>query len=223
MVQRMVLEQELNVNRTQMSQIRIFNSLLKNNTYKNVLEIGCNKGIWTYIFSEHFENVILSDISNHCQVDDLINKGLNPIFIKADGSRLPFKSNIFDLVFSIDVIEHVIDDTSCFNEHVRVCKDGGTVIIGTPNLNRITNRMRKAIGRLKFPEKLGVDIYGDIIHIREYCLNDLYTILTSLKNIADFEITPCQLTIGVNMGVSSFPTYFNKFCQFWFVKIKKKI
>ena len=55
--------------------------------------------------------------------------------IKASGFSLPFKDEIFDVVYSEGVIEHFPIDESqgMITEHVRVCRGGGLVIISVPN------------------------------------------------------------------------------------------
>jgi len=42
------------------------------------------------------------------------------------------KQKHFDLVFALDVIEHVDDDKTSVNEMYRVCKSNGNVFITVP-------------------------------------------------------------------------------------------
>ena len=51
-----------------------------------------------------------------------------------DVRRLPFQSNMFDLVFSLGVVEHFPETDEAIREHFRVAKPGGTVIVTTPRL-----------------------------------------------------------------------------------------
>jgi ubiquinone/menaquinone biosynthesis C-methylase UbiE len=46
--------------------------------------------------------------------------------------QLPFHDNTFDLIYSIDVIEHLECPLSALQEYQRVCKKGGHVFIQTP-------------------------------------------------------------------------------------------
>ena len=54
-------------------------------------------------------------------------------YMRADGLRLPFKSAVFDVVFAIEVIEHVPDERRLINEAVRVLRPRGRLILTTPN------------------------------------------------------------------------------------------
>jgi len=47
---------------------------------------------------------------------------------------LPFQTGVFDVVVSWMVVEHLDKPEACFKELNRVCKDGGFVILATPNV-----------------------------------------------------------------------------------------
>lgn len=51
----------------------------------------------------------------------------------AVGEALPFAANLFDLVLSNEVIEHVADDARYAAEMVRVVRPGGRIIVFCPN------------------------------------------------------------------------------------------
>jgi SAM-dependent methyltransferase len=51
----------------------------------------------------------------------------------APGERLPFPDGSFDIVFTHEVLEHVIDDAQMVAEMVRVCRVGGRVVTFCPN------------------------------------------------------------------------------------------
>jgi SAM-dependent methyltransferase len=51
----------------------------------------------------------------------------------AAAEKLPYLSNIFDLVLSHEVLEHVQDDQQAVNEMIRVLKPGGRLILFVPN------------------------------------------------------------------------------------------
>ncbi|HUO05038.1 MAG TPA: glycosyltransferase [Candidatus Binataceae bacterium] len=53
--------------------------------------------------------------------------------VNASSFALPFKSGIFDCVISSQVIEHIPYDEVLFREMRRVLRDGGTLILGTPD------------------------------------------------------------------------------------------
>jgi len=61
--------------------------------------------------------------------------------IKASVDRIPFKSGLFDLVVSIDVLYHrwVKNDTKPLREFIRVIKPGGILILRVPALAWLSN------------------------------------------------------------------------------------
>jgi len=88
------------------------------------LDIGCHDGYWLSTL----------DIPGKIGVD------LHPIpgapgvsFVKADGTRLPFRQGTFDAVSALDVIEHVAEDGILAEEICRVLKPGGTILLSTPS------------------------------------------------------------------------------------------
>ena len=79
----------------------------------DVLEIGCGDGHLSTILSDHFNNVISTDINPREDIKDVI---------VADAQYLPFTSNTFDAIFSSNVLEHIDDLSKCLNELHRVSK-----------------------------------------------------------------------------------------------------
>jgi SAM-dependent methyltransferase len=55
--------------------------------------------------------------------------------------RLPFDDASFDVVISMEGVEHVINQTSLINELVRVAKPRGTICISTPNVSNFWSRL----------------------------------------------------------------------------------
>jgi SAM-dependent methyltransferase len=49
-----------------------------------------------------------------------------------DGLRLPFRDDRFDLIYALDVLEHVEDEGQFARELMRVLKPGGRLILTTP-------------------------------------------------------------------------------------------
>jgi len=100
-------------------------------TAKKILDLGCGEGMRLGNLKTSGEKVGV-DIS-----DFAINKARNKYpkakFIKTDIERLPLKSNSFDLVYSMFVIEHVAAPEKVLKEAVRVLRKSGTLILGAPN------------------------------------------------------------------------------------------
>ena len=54
--------------------------------------------------------------------------------VVGDLRELPFRSNIFSIIISFMVVEHLGDPAACFGEFHRICKPDGVAVITTPNL-----------------------------------------------------------------------------------------
>ena len=66
-------------------------------------------------------------------------RGLDSVTL-GDASALPYQDERFDLVTSIDVLEHVDDDVSALRETYRVCRKGGMLIATVPAFNFLWSR-----------------------------------------------------------------------------------
>jgi SAM-dependent methyltransferase len=58
------------------------------------------------------------------------------------GGRLPYEDATFDVVCSLEVIEHVEDQFAFTRELNRVLRPGGIAIISTPNVLNLNSRLR---------------------------------------------------------------------------------
>lgn len=62
------------------------------------------------------------------------------------GEPLPFDSRRFDVVYAGEIIEHLFDTAAFVAELARVTRPGGTVIVTTPNLAHLPDRLRLLLG-----------------------------------------------------------------------------
>jgi SAM-dependent methyltransferase len=75
-----------------------------------VLDVGCGIGRWTKIISNK-NSVVGVDISRFMiKMAKDSCKGENCSFLVADASFLPFKDKVFDLVVSITVLQHILEE-----------------------------------------------------------------------------------------------------------------
>jgi SAM-dependent methyltransferase len=82
-----------------------------------ILDNGCG------LRSVYYDNVVNFEIVDYPTTDVL---GI--------GEKLPFKSEVFDAVFSLAVLEHVKNPFECAKEITRVLKPGGTLYVAVPFL-----------------------------------------------------------------------------------------
>ncbi len=130
------------------------------------LEIGCSNGFNSCLLSYKFRRIIATDLfkqdfKTHTQAL-LDSKKLleslditNCSILSCSGEELPFKDGTFDVVFSLNTLEHIPDRKKTAQEMNRVLKKGGLAIIVVPSfLDRIfyplvyyRDMLARAIGR----------------------------------------------------------------------------
>ncbi len=100
-----------------------------------VLDDGCGGGGMSVSFAEEADVVVGIDLSDrfaHAGTKLAEERQVTNIrFVQADGSRLPFPTDDFNLVFSHAVIEHVSDPGSYLREARRVLRPGGRMLLQT--------------------------------------------------------------------------------------------
>jgi SAM-dependent methyltransferase len=219
--ERELAEREEQKNKCQTGQVSTILSYIKQNKNGRLLEVGCGHGFFTKIIRPYSHYTVAIDIANG-MARSVLKMGV--YFIIADGCALPFKSNSFDCVFSVDVIEHVENDLFFLRESVRVLKAGGMLIIGTPNRQRLSAKLRRlCFIKSKYPLLLGSDpIYGNVIHVREYTKSGLMEIIQQVE-VDIVEIRGVYLGLLGNhpIGLEFPPKFLERYCQFWFVKARK--
>lgn len=92
----------------------------------SVLDIGCHDGY--YLSTLKARKKVGIDL-------EIVGKAHGIDFIIADGCSLPIENRTFDIVFALDVIEHVLDDRHFAESILRVVAPGGRLIVTTPSLN----------------------------------------------------------------------------------------
>jgi SAM-dependent methyltransferase len=95
-----------------------------------VLDIGCGIGMYTSQFRRYTPHA--TGVDSDLQVAAQARSRASLIAL-APAERLPFAGSSFDVVFSHEVIEHVVDDRLAAAEMVRVCAPGGRVVLYCPN------------------------------------------------------------------------------------------
>src|SRR5690606_13572805 len=94
-----------------------------------VLDLGAGAGI---VPQMNFKGLV----GQVCGVDLDPRVETNPILDEgrvADAGGIPYPDNMFDLVFSDNVVEHLDDPAEVFTEVARVLKPGGLFLFKTPN------------------------------------------------------------------------------------------
>lgn len=100
------------------------------NLHGRILDNGCGLGTYLKALSRYSQERYGLEVEMERAVKALPTAtGI----AQAVGERLPFANDVFDLVLSNEVIEHVGDDSLYAAEMVRVTRPGGQILIFCPN------------------------------------------------------------------------------------------
>jgi len=112
--------------------IRLFaiDSALRQVNYTRPLVIGCGQGDELRLLEA--APVVAFDLSRNA-VETAREMLPANAYLQADGMRLPFTDDSFDLVISSEVIEHILEPEKMLVDVARVLRPGGTLILTTPN------------------------------------------------------------------------------------------
>jgi len=117
--------------------------------FSSALDAGCGIGLNSLYLAQKFP----ASVVDACDLtpglvraavllrDDRKLKNVN--FFTADLTRLTAE-NKYDLIFCIDVIEHIVDDNAALRSFARALKDGGTLVLSTPQ-KRLNKRHIKGL------------------------------------------------------------------------------
>lgn len=98
---------------------------------QNILDFGCGTGVLQEQFEKRFNVKAFGIDTSKKAISYCQKRGLSRVKV-SDGSRIPFKSNSFDLITAIDVVEHLKDDLKGLEEIKRVLKKSGIAILLVP-------------------------------------------------------------------------------------------
>jgi len=91
-------------------------------------------------------------------------------------SPLKCPPNYFDLIIFSEVIEHLQGNPRLALRHLRDClAPGGRLLLTTPNLARLLNRVKLILGRAPVPEIGNPEWWGG--HMREYTFGEISNML----------------------------------------------
>ena len=108
-----------------------------------ILDHGCGSALTClYLSSLGYKNILGVDVNKNRKTDQL-NKIYKTIFQEKvdhffiyDGGNLPFEQNSFDIIYSLQVLEHVNPKwiNKYYSEEARVIKKNGTVYHQVPHI-----------------------------------------------------------------------------------------
>lgn len=125
-----------------------------------ILDAGCGAG-GTMEYLARYGSVQGIDISSQ-MVEHCRKTGMSAVC--ASVSELPFGDEEFDMVFCLDVLEHLPDEKTALKELIRVVRPGGVLVFTVPALTKLWGQH---------------DILNN--HYRRYNFGDLQKLLTDVN------------------------------------------
>lgn len=97
-----------------------------------LLDFGCGTGILQLEISKKYPNIDCFGIdTSKLAIEFCQQRGLEKVQLCSD-RKIPFKNHTFDIVTSLDVLEHIKDDIASLKEIKRVLKKSGLGIFLVP-------------------------------------------------------------------------------------------
>lgn len=98
---------------------------------KKALDVGCSEGAFLDYLSDKKINVQAIDIDENA-IEFCRERGYGDKVKYGSLLDIPYENETFDIVFLLDIVEHVKDDHKAVEEVSRVLKPAGTAVIIVP-------------------------------------------------------------------------------------------
>lgn len=102
-----------------------------------IVDIGSYDGFIPYKLKKIFPNLRITAVDiDKSGLQIAKERGLSTLY--SSGLELPIKNNLVDVVFCLDLLEHIEEENKLINEISRILKKNGKIILTTPMQNGIT-------------------------------------------------------------------------------------
>jgi SAM-dependent methyltransferase len=145
---------------------------------RRVLDVGCGAGTDLMRFARGGAVVSGVDISSSAiglAKANFAQQGLGADLREADGERLPFADDTFDLVYAHGVVQYTTDDRALVAECRRVLKPGGTAVFQVYNRISWLNALSKLM-------KVGLE-HEDAPVLKKYSLSEFRALLAGFSDV----------------------------------------
>ena len=145
---------------------------------RSVLDVGCGAGVDLARFARGGAAVTGVDLAASAVElarANLAQQGLQGAFEVADGERLPFVDNWFDLVYAHGVVQYTPDPQRLVDECRRVLKPGGEAVFQVYNRRSWLNALSKLM-------KVGLE-HEDAPVLRKFTIGEFRRLLRGFREV----------------------------------------
>lgn len=150
-----------------------------------ILEIAGAEGIVSNELSQMGYSVLLTDSEEEPLKKAQNNNTLLKTLIMDASEKFPFKNNSFHVIYAGEIIEHLFDTKFFLKEVHRCLVPNGIVVLTTPNLAALEDRVRFLFG--KSPRQINPTHEYLYLHIRPFTYSKLKEIMKTLA-FDDFKL-----------------------------------
>lgn len=102
------------------------------------------------------------------------SEGISLLTCNFAEEQLPFSDEMFDIILFTEVIEHMLTDPQkILNEIYRVLRTDGLLVVTTPNVASLRNRLKLLLGKNVHPKNFYTVPYLYQRHYYEYTMSEL--------------------------------------------------
>jgi SAM-dependent methyltransferase len=145
---------------------------------RSVLDVGCGAGVDLARFARGGAAVTGVDLAASAVElarANFAQQGLQGAFEVADGERLPFADNCFDLVYAHGVVQYTPDPQRLVDECRRVLKPGGEAVFQVYNRRSWLNALSKLM-------KVGLE-HEDAPVLRKFTIGEFRRLLRGFREV----------------------------------------
>ena len=151
----------------------LVNDLIVKSYPRNLLDIGCGKGIIEYLLPENIFCLGCDVVEEAIESARLLNQHKkNRQFLVCDIEKALPSYEKFDVIVISEVLEHLSDDEKALKKMRNLLEDEGILIITVPNSERIVNQLSGLLGKPICQEKS---------HLREYTVPEITALLNRCR------------------------------------------
>lgn len=172
-------------------EIRIAEVLKIIGTKKKVLDLGCGDGFFMERIKNMDNEVTGIEISENAIIKAR-NRGFKVYDVSLENNWSEKISDKFDIIFGGEIIEHVFDTDNFLKNIKNLLKEGGSLIITTPNIASLGRRLLLLLGKNPLIETTARE--NDAGHIRYFTRDSLgkllmendFKIITMTSSVVNF-------------------------------------